>query len=105
LSVICDSDLSAVLEILTPQFSAAAGIRLVSPETKKDFALNLVTDKAITHNEGYNLDITKKHITLRASSGAGIFYGMQSLLRLLAGAKRNENATFFMLPVVHKGRY
>jgi hexosaminidase len=37
-------------------------------------------------NEGYKLIVNKKDITISANNGAGIFYGMQTLLQLLPPA-------------------
>jgi hexosaminidase len=44
-----------------------------------------------TGNEGYNLIVDKKAITITANSGAGIFYGMQTLFQLLPPAVENRN--------------
>jgi hexosaminidase len=101
LSVTLDPSLSSTLDLVAPQFSDYAGIKLVSGKTSEGLGLNLLLDTSINHAEGYSLDITKDFISLRASSEAGIFYGLQSLMQLLAGAKKNENHSSFLGPALH----
>ncbi len=41
-------------------------------------------DKAALAQQAYQLDISPHHITIRANAGAGLFYGVQSLLQLVS---------------------
>ncbi len=49
--------------------------------------LNLSLDSDISHPEGYRLSIAEKTMDLRASTPAGAFYGIQSLLQLASSGK------------------
>lgn len=46
--------------------------------------IRLIIDDSITeHPEGYGLKVGREGIVIRASSGAGLFYGVQTLMQLL----------------------
>jgi hexosaminidase len=45
----------------------------------------------ISSAEGYILEVSKKTITLRATTGKGIFYGLQSLLQLMPVQDNNKS--------------
>jgi hexosaminidase len=45
-------------------------------------SIDLTLDPSLNNKEGYSLTITKKYINIRSKSGAGLFYGIQSLLQL-----------------------
>ena len=40
-------------------------------------------------DEGYNMDITSKAVTIKANTTAGIVYGIQSLLQTLPAIRTN----------------
>lgn len=46
-------------------------------------AINFVLDTAVNNPEGYNLTSNNDGVTISASTAAGAFYGMQTLLQLL----------------------
>jgi hexosaminidase len=53
--------------------------------------------------EGYTLSVTKKNIIIRAKSGKGLFYGLQSLFQLLPSsieAKSDGNSAVFTVKSV-----
>lgn len=50
-----------------------------SPKTFKNNSILLEYDKNISHNEGYTLEVTAKHITIKGKDGSGVFYGIQTL--------------------------
>jgi hexosaminidase len=56
---------------------------MVSSKGKSQGNIILKLDKSITHPEGYVLNIYPSHIEVKASSAAGIYYGLQSLRQLL----------------------
>ena len=71
-------------------------------------AANEDADITITENttlaaEGYVLDITQEGVTIEASTADGVFYAMQSLMRLLPAnvilGKQGEEGTTYALPV------
>lgn len=54
-------------------------------------------------DEGYKLTVSKKNIIIRANTGKGIFYGLQSLFQLLPpsfAAKAERNSQVFTVPCV-----
>ena len=71
-------------------------------------AANADADITITENttlaaEGYVLDITQEGVTIEASTADGVFYAMQSLMRLLPAnvilGKQGEEGMTYALPV------
>ena len=68
---------------------------------KKSIRLQLLSnsDKSISGEEGYTLSISPSIILLRAKSGAGLFYGLQTLLQLLPiTTQANPRAKNVMIP-------
>lgn len=57
-------------------------LKVSKKQPKKNFIALLCDPSFQTGNEGYDLNITSKGITLKAQSSAGIFYGIQTLLQL-----------------------
>jgi len=84
-----DADMKQVAVLLSDQFRFCGGpflkIRNLTPEEKNIPSILLIytKDKSGIPPEGYFLKVTKSHILIEASTGAGLFYGMQSLLQLL----------------------
>lgn len=75
-------------ESFAQQLEKASGIKLtLSQQTDPaaDNVLALIYDNALAPEE-YTLDATDKHIEIKASSDAGIFYGLQTLKQLLPRA-------------------
>jgi hexosaminidase len=54
----------------------------INADSEKKLALELVNDTTI-HAEGYRLNVDEKGATIQASTGAGLFYGVQSFLQLV----------------------
>lgn len=68
-----------------------------------DLVLNKVPDSTLG-DEGYDLEITPKHLIIHANKPAGIFYGMQSLMQLLPAdieASHKVGDMTWTLPSVH----
>jgi hexosaminidase len=55
----------------------------------------LLNDKLnpVLGNEGYQLNVTPNHITIKANKAAGLFYGVQSLLQLFPAAIESKVVT------------
>ncbi len=72
--------------VLTERLIVAAGrtvsVKAKAPEASIHLLLGLHYDEYVG-SEGYRLTVTSKGITISATSPAGIFYGVQSLLQLL----------------------
>lgn len=48
------------------------------------------TEKSIAHPEGYQLTVDNNGIKVNASTGAGLFYGVQTLIQMLPVEKKGE---------------
>src|ERR1039458_6485330 len=70
-------------------------------------AIALVLTQADNHPEGYDLTITAHGVRIQASTGAGLFYGVQTLLQLLP--PEIESATLqhaaWSVPCLHVADY
>lgn len=77
------SDLEKQAMLLSAFLSPATGFDIEMSQSKQSsdnvIYLDLVDQMA---EEGYQLDVTKQHIMIKASSSAGIFYGIQTLRQL-----------------------
>lgn len=71
-------------------------------ENAKSVNFELLSDDKRTSFQkgGYELIITKKQIVVRAYSGEGIFYGIQTLLQLINSSKSGENINLPCLKIV-----
>lgn len=58
--------------------------------SKRPAALTFRSVKNIKSDEGYRLKVTPKDIVIEARTGAGMFYGLQTLAALADGKKRSE---------------
>jgi hexosaminidase len=61
----------------------------VAKEGSEKGNILLKSDKNIVNHEGYDLIIKSSHIEIKASSEAGIYYGLQTLHQLLIESGRN----------------
>ncbi|MBS5979273.1 family 20 glycosylhydrolase [Dysgonomonas sp. Shenzhen-Wh21] len=71
-------------------------------EGKTDNAVFLTIDPAIEGAEAYTLDISEKQVSIKANSGRGIFYGIQTLLQMMPPEvyESKELPESFVLPAV-----
>lgn len=76
---------------LIPAFSSSlkkfSGIKLATKQEKG--SIRLVLNPAILGIDAYRLKIDPQHIALEASSAAGCFYGLQSLIQLFQSAGKS----------------
>ena len=74
-------------EIITKQFNAwKENIPAIGNESKTNRIVLETCDRIdnITSPEGYTLDVTKEKIDIKAVSGTGLFYAMQTLAQMVA---------------------
>jgi hexosaminidase len=64
--------------------------------TNSNAQIQLVIDKSIASAEGYQLTIGEKGVSIKASTGAGLFYGVQTLLQLLPVSPAEKLAVPFV---------
>ena len=71
-----------VAEFFVNKLKTSTGFNLAISETEGNIVLNV--DPALEMNaEGYKLVVTPSNIEITAKTGAGAFYGMQTVLQLL----------------------
>src|SRR5215216_5995523 len=79
-------DVKRVAGFLSKKISNAIGfvvpVKQTSSSAKGNIHLSLVNDAGI-NKEGYKLMVTPTNVSISANSGAGLFYGMQTLIQLL----------------------
>ncbi|MBE6275893.1 MAG: beta-N-acetylhexosaminidase [Bacteroides sp.] len=75
---------------LSASILQATGIHLNTTSKEiKTKAITLEIDKNLPHSEGYLLEITTDHIQLKGGSEAGVFYGIQTLLKAMPMTKNH----------------
>jgi len=86
-----NEELSSLSQILKRNIESIIGIKPTSSFTQlAENSIQLLLDHNKTNDEAYSLIIDQKNISIRANSGAGIFYGIQTLLQLFPLNKTNE---------------
>ena len=87
ISVSNDADLIKIQKMLANQIQVASGKKVQAIVGQKaiplkGISLELVNDKSIP-KEGYRLQVNANGVSLKATTAAGIFYAVQTLLQLL----------------------
>jgi hexosaminidase len=85
-SILASKETRPIAEYLTARLRASTGYDLpVEEEEASARGIRLVLDPAAagTDTEAYRLNVSDQGITIQAKSGAGLFYGVQTLLQLL----------------------
>ena len=76
-----DENAKVIAEMLNNMLHPVLGQKLQYGDDQKN-AIRFVKDSSIENAEGYRLNVDQKGITLSARSGAGYFYGVQTLRQL-----------------------
>ena len=83
-----DIDAEQLARFFISQLELAGGptlkVSVISPENKnaESILLSICRNKSSIPAEGYELKVSPKQIRIHASDGAGLFYGIQTLLQL-----------------------
>ena len=83
-----DADLKLSAEVFTERLKIAGGLVLTtrqmsSADKNIPSIIFSIAEEGKLPAEGYVLKVTKKNITISGGSGAGLFYGVQTLFQLL----------------------
>jgi hexosaminidase len=71
----------------------------VEGEAQKD-AILFSLDPSIEHEEGYQLNVTPYEVTIKAKTGAGAFYAVQTLRQLMPVEAEQQQIASFSIPCV-----
>jgi hexosaminidase len=98
------AEAAKVAAYLANQIKSASGYELKIVETGGtiEFSLNSKTDVRLG-KEGYTLEVSSTSVKVNANTGAGLFYGMQTLLQLLPveiESKTVRDDVLWVIPIV-----
>ncbi|MEI6747879.1 MAG: family 20 glycosylhydrolase [Bacteroidota bacterium] len=98
--IVADPSFSGEANYLSDELNLIIGKKLtIIPASQS--SKEIVLSRAPLAQEAYQLDILPGRIVIAASSGAGIFYGIQSLKSCMPVTAWKKNQTSVNLPVVH----
>ena len=87
---------------LIATLNEATGLGCKASEGQADI---VIEENATLAPEGYTMEITKEGVTIQASTSDGVYYAMQSFMRLLPAnvilGKPGDEGTVYALPVSH----
>ena len=92
---------------LQQQMKDLHGLKLKAKNRAGENVIRLTTegtDKELGP-EGYQLEVLPEGITIRANAGAGLFYGMQTLLQLLEPGNKRKKLAVPVVTVVDQPRF
>jgi hexosaminidase len=97
-----DPQLKAATDFLVGLVENAAGYRLAYGDKAGKNTISFVLDKAIANEEGYQLQVTPKAITVKASTPKGAFLAIQTLRQLMPAdiEAPNSGLETFAIPAV-----
>lgn len=81
---------NGVMTYITKEFSDVLGVEVVKKSASKADLLLVVDDKSDIASEGYVLDITPEKVVIKASTEAGVFYGVQSLIQMMKNGSKDN---------------
>jgi len=100
-------ELQSTIQFLRQRMSVPTGYKVSFTNQSANANIRLTLNKktdAIIGNEGYQLAVTTKMITISANKPAGLFYGVQTLLQLLPPSIESDVAvqtSRWQVPCVH----
>jgi hypothetical protein len=84
-----DADDRFAAELLRDEIAGAAKVKAVigAPAAQAQIVLSRTGAPEQVGEESYLLEVTPRRISLKARTGAGLFYGVQTLRQLIAGSR------------------
>jgi len=94
----CDQDQETIIRNFFQELNWL-GIKIAEPKKSDRKSANLILEKSknISGKEAYQLSVSEKAAIIQASTDAGLFYGLQSLVQL---AVSENNSSGFHIPCV-----
>jgi hexosaminidase len=84
-----NKELNQLAELLGNSISEIIGSKIVANGSGVN-SIKLILDPTINSEEGYQLSIASNNISVKAKTGAGIFYGIQTLMQMFPLEKSKE---------------
>lgn len=94
-SITAPNEFKSEVDYLSQEIKSVTGLTLSAGGNKK-----VIFHKNKLQNEAYDLTVTPDSIVISASTGAGIFYGIQSLKNLMPANTWATNHTAISIPCV-----
>lgn len=90
-----DEEMNRNASFLTEYLKEATGLTVTASNQKeKKGDIVLVLDKKIKGDEAYHISVTNKNILVSGKTATGVFYGIQTLRKSLAGVNKDAQIAF-----------
>ena len=80
-------------QMLCEKIKTSKGFQLRKGKALSKGSISFINDKNVKGSEAYTLEVTEEKVVARASTAAGLYYAMQSLVQLFPSAIENRHAT------------
>ena len=91
-------------QMLCEKIRTSKGFELRKGKALSKGSISFINDKSVKGAEAYTLEVTAEKVVARASTAAGLYYAMQSLVQLFPSAIENKHVTMmtgnWLLPCV-----
>ena len=87
-----DPDAKTVADFFAAKIKSATGYDVRVGADKGDIVLTLDPSAEVENDEGYQLEVNEKNVTVVAKTPQGLFYGMQTFMQLLPAEIESSTA-------------